>query len=130
MNLTVKDVFLALWHSILLIVIVSIIGMVTFGGFTYCFVNPKYTATAKLYVYNEKNDERYITTGDLTVSKSLVDTYLIIIRSDPVLEQVADKLKGTYPELTANQRYDYGKRYQRNRGVLYFGYFAKQANGC
>lgn len=50
MNLTVKDVFLALWHSILLIVIVSIIGMVTFGGFTYCFVNPKYTATAKLYV--------------------------------------------------------------------------------
>ena len=68
MNLTVKDVFLALWHSILLIVIVSIIGMVTFGGFTYCFVNPKYTATAKLYVYNEKNDERYITTGDLTVS--------------------------------------------------------------
>ena len=103
MNLTVKDVFLALWHSILLIVIVSIIGMVTFGGFTYCFVNPKYTATAKLYVYNEKNDERYITTGDLTVSKSLVDTYLIIIRSDPVLEQVADKLKGTYPELTAKK---------------------------
>ena len=103
MNLTVKDVFLALWHSILLIVIASLIGMVTFGGFTYCFVNPEYTATAKLYVYNEKNDDRYITTGDLTVSKSLVDTYLIIIRSDPVLEQVADKLHGTYPELTAKK---------------------------
>lgn len=103
MNLTVKDVFLALWHSILLIVIVSLIGMVTFGGFTYCFVNPEYTATAKLYVYNEKNDDRYITTGDLTVSKSLVDTYLIIIRSDPVLEQVANKLRGTYSELTAKK---------------------------
>ena len=103
MNLTVKDVFLALWHSILLIIIISLIGMATFGGFTYCFVNPRYTATAKLYVYNEKNDERYITTGDLTVSKSLVDTYLIIIRSDPVLEQVADKLHGTYPELTAKK---------------------------
>ena len=103
MNLTVKDVFLALWHSILLIVIVSLIGMVTFGGFTYCFVNPEYTATAKLYVYNEKNDDRYITTGDLTVSKSLVDTYLIIIRSDPVLEQVAEQLKDTYPDLTAKK---------------------------
>lgn len=103
MNLTVKDVFLALWHSILLIVMVSLIGMVTFGGFTYCFVNPEYTATAKLYVYNEKNDDRYITTGDLTVSKSLVDTYLIIIRSDPVLEQVAEQLKDTYPDLTAKK---------------------------
>ena len=103
MNLTVKDVFLALWHSILLIIIASFIGMAAFGGFTYCFVKPEYTATAKLYVYNEKNDDRYITTGDLTVSKSLVDTYLIIIRSDPVLEQVADKLRGTYPDLTAKK---------------------------
>lgn len=103
MNLTVKDVFLALWHSILLIIAASLIGMVAFGGFTYCFVDPEYTATAKLYVYNEKNDERYITTGDLTVSKSLVDTYLIIIRSDPVLEQVAEKLRGTYPDLTAKK---------------------------
>lgn len=103
MNLTVKDVFLALWHSILLIIIASFIGMAAFGGFTYCFVKPEYTAIAKLYVYNEKNDDRYITTGDLTVSKSLVDTYLIIIRSDPVLEQVADKLRGTYPDLTAKK---------------------------
>ena len=103
MNLTVKDVFLALWHSILLIIIASFIGMAAFGGFTYCFVKPEYTATAKLYVYNEKNDDRYITTGDLTVSQSLVDTYLIIIRSDPVLEQVADKLRGTYPDLTAKK---------------------------
>lgn len=103
MNLTVKDVFLALWHSILLIVIASLIGMAAFGGFTYCFVKPEYTATAKLYVYNEKNDDRYITTGDLTVSKSLVDTYLIIIRSDPVLEHVARKLRSTYPDLTAKK---------------------------
>ncbi len=103
MNLTVKDIFLALWHSILLIVIASLIGMAAFGGFTYFFVKPEYTATAKLYVYNEKNDDRYITTGDLTVSKSLVDTYLIIIRSDPVLEQVANKLRGTYPDLTAKK---------------------------
>ena len=103
MNLTVKDVFLALWHSILLIIIASLIGMAAFGGFTYCFVNPEYTATAKLYVYNEKNDDRYITTGDLTVSKSLVDTYLIIIRSNPVLERVADTLRGTYPALTAKK---------------------------
>lgn len=103
MNLTAKDVFLALGHSILRIVLASLVEMALFGGFTYCFVEPEYTATAKLYVYNEKNDERYITSGDLTVSKSLVDTYLIIIRSDPVLERVADKLRGTYPELTAKK---------------------------
>ena len=103
MNLTVKDVFLALWHSILLIMIASVACMALFGGFTYFFVNPEYTATAKLYVYNEKNDERYITSGDLTVSKSLVDTYLIIIRSDPVLEQVAYTLQRTYPDLTAKK---------------------------
>lgn len=101
MNMTVKDIFLALWHSIIMIIVVSVVFMVLFGGLTYFFVAPEYTATAKLYVYNEKTDERYITSGDLTVSKSLVSTYLIIIRSDPVLEQVADKLSDTYPGLTA-----------------------------
>ncbi len=103
MNLSVKDIFLALWHSKILIIIVSVVFMIIFGGVTYFFVAPEYTATAKLYVYNEKTDDRYITSGDLTVSKSLVSTYLIIIRSDPVLEKVAEKLNGTYPELTAKK---------------------------
>lgn len=101
MKLTIKNILLALWHSILPILMVSVVMMTLFGGFTYLFIEPEYTATAKLYVYNEKTDDRDMTSGDLTVSKSLVNTYLIIIRSGPVLEQVADRLRPVYPEISA-----------------------------
>lgn len=101
MNLTFKDVFMALWRSIILIIASALICTAVMSGFTFLFVSPEYTSEAKLYVYNEKNDEKYITSGDLTVSKSLVDTYLIIIRSDPVLEEVARRLKSAYPDITA-----------------------------
>lgn len=103
MKLTLKDIAMTIWRSIVLIIVASLIGALIFAGVTYFFINPEYTATAKLYVYNEKTNEQYISSSDLTVSKSLVDTYLIIIKSDPVLEKVQQDLKSEYPSLTTKQ---------------------------
>ena len=103
MNLTVRDVLLTLRKRISLILATALLGAVLMGGVTFLFVRPLYTAEAKLYVYNERADENYMTSGDLAVSKSLVNTYLIIIRSSPVLEEVTERLNKTYPELTAKE---------------------------
>ncbi len=103
MNLTLKDIFMSLWRSIYLIVIAALVGTLLFGGATYFFIEPEYTATGKLYVYNERSNEGYITQGDLVVSKSLVDTYLIIVKSAPVLNEVAEDLQDKYPGITADE---------------------------
>lgn len=101
MRLTVKDVFLTLWHSIWVIVFSSVLGVILFYTGTRMFIEPEYTATAKMYVYVDKVDGFTISSSDLSVSKSLVDTYLIIVESAPVLEEVADILDDKYVGLTA-----------------------------
>ncbi|MDR0914809.1 MAG: hypothetical protein LBM65_06615, partial [Oscillospiraceae bacterium] len=103
MKLTLKDMLLILWKRLALIILAIIIGAGVSLAYTFVFVKPEYTATAKLYVYNERTDSNYITSGDLTVSKSLVDTYLIIIKSNPVLNEVANKLSKNYPQITPSE---------------------------
>ncbi len=101
MRLSVKDVLLTLLHSIWIIIVASVLGASIFFAGTYFFIDPEYTATAKLYVYIEKGEGVSLSQGDLAVSKQLVDTYLIIVESDPVLEMVAETLNSKYPSLTA-----------------------------
>lgn len=56
-------------------------------------VTPLYTATASLYVYSNTNRiQGQITSSDLTASQELVNTYIIVIKSDTVLEKVIAKL--------------------------------------
>ncbi len=107
MRLTLRDIAMTIWRSIAIIIAVSVFAAVLFAGGTYLFVNKEYTATAKLYVYNEKTVENIISSSDLAVSKSLVDTYLIIIKSDPVLEQVQEDLSARYPDLTTRKILSY-----------------------
>lgn len=59
---------------------------------TYVFIDPIYSAKTTLYVYNRDQRESTITTSDITVSKTLVDTYIIILKSDAVLSDVAQEV--------------------------------------
>lgn len=88
MELDIKDILSIIKKGIVLIIVLTLLGAVLMGTYTYLCVSPKYTATAKMYVYNERSaSTQYISSSDLTVSKSLVDTYLIIIKSRPVVER-------------------------------------------
>ncbi|MDR0491828.1 MAG: hypothetical protein LBH28_11360 [Oscillospiraceae bacterium] len=56
-------------------------------------MTPMYSATAKMYVNNAvEKASTTITTSDISASKSLVQTYIAIIRSDTVLYDVIDKI--------------------------------------
>lgn len=103
MEISLKDLLISIWRSKFLIIVSALIGAVLLGSYTYFLVSPQYTATAKMYVYNEKSELEVITASDIAVSKSLVETYLVIVRSDPVLEETAKRLKGTYSTITKEE---------------------------
>ena len=59
---------------------------------------PKYTASASLYVYNNKDErmDNTITSTDLNTSQQLVQTYIVILTSNTVLQKVTEELNGQY----------------------------------
>ncbi|MDR0671562.1 MAG: hypothetical protein LBF64_04540 [Oscillospiraceae bacterium] len=71
-----------------------LLGAALIGGaaallITRFFITPMYAATIKLYVNNSiEPGVSSISSSDITASKSLVDTYITIIRSDTVLDEV------------------------------------------
>lgn len=68
-------------------------------GATVWLMTPQYAATVKMYVNNSAEVGTSITSSDITASKSLVETYITIIRSDAVLEDARDA--GRLPYTTA-----------------------------
>lgn len=89
---TVNNILDILMRRLWLIVVLVCMG----GGiaFTYSqYILPKkYTASVTLYVYNQA-DGRQMTATDVAFSNKLVDTYMVILKSNYVLEKVSDKIK-------------------------------------
>ena len=54
-------------------------------------VTPQYSSTTKVYVVNQKKDDKAITTQDVQLGSLLVKDYKEIILSNKVMEDVADK---------------------------------------
>ena len=61
-------------------------------------IRPTYTASAKLYVQSgEQGSQSY---SDLNYSRMLVNTYLVIFKSETVTQKAAATLQSRYPTLT------------------------------
>lgn len=59
---------------------------------TELLIVPKYKAEISMYVYSAKREEGDISNAQLTASKELVKTYIVILKSKTVLNQVIDNL--------------------------------------
>ena len=83
-----------LMQSISMIVAVTIIAGIIAFVYSETMVVPEYESTVSLYVNNEsgKNTDKILGT-DITASQMLVDTYIIIIKSNTVLNEVCEKLE-------------------------------------
>lgn len=73
------------------VLIIGIIASVATALLCNFLIVPKYSSTAKLYVNTTQEQSALLTQSDLTVAKSLVATYIVVIESDAVLERVADE---------------------------------------
>ena len=87
-------VFHALMDRAWLIVIVSIICAVVTFAFTFFFITPMYESSAMFYVNNNSfsvgDASLSISSGDLTTSRNLVDSYLVILNTRETLNDVID----------------------------------------
>ena len=90
----------ALWKNILAIALVAVIfGSAAFGC-TAFLIEPKYQATASLYVNNSSfslgNTSFSISNAELSASNSLVSVYIYILNSRTTMEDVIKEADLTY----------------------------------
>lgn len=98
--IVVKYKELDLWQLLLILskrLVAILLSVVLCGSFGFLLsqyvIKPIYTATASLYVYSDINrSQNQITSSDLTASQELVNTYIVVIKSDTVLRQVINNL--------------------------------------
>ncbi len=76
------------------IVLCLVVGAAIAAVWTTQFITPMYKASVTFYVNNSRNDQQVdsITTQSLNASQQLVNTYMTIIRSNTVMEAVAESL--------------------------------------
>ena len=87
------------------IIAITLLAAIATFAVTYYFITPQYTATAMLYVNNSSfslgNTSFSISQGELSAAQSLVDTYVVILKSRTTLEDIIerDSLEYDYEEL-------------------------------
>ncbi len=94
MEIDLQRIVSAVWSKIWLIVIVSILSAVVALGVTVFFITPQYQSSAMFYVNNNSfsvSDAAFsITSGDISVAKDLVDSYIVILKTRTSLNDVID----------------------------------------
>ena len=81
-----------------LIILTGILGAALFFGVTYFFIEKEYTASATIYVNNMNGNANVsnITSSDVSASVMLVQTYLSIIESNSIYEEVIEETELDY----------------------------------
>lgn len=95
MEIDLARLFGALWRRAWAILLAAVLfGAVAFG-YTQFMVTPLYKARTLLYVNNSTiavgDTKVSISSGDLTAAKSLVDTYMVILKSRTTLNEVIEQ---------------------------------------
>ncbi len=80
-----------------IVIITVIFGMITFALSEF-FITPKYESSITMYVNNRRSDaeatsETKTLSSDITASQQLVPTYIEMIKSNNVLQEVCDVVK-------------------------------------
>ena len=94
-----------LWEHALLIVLVTVLCAAIAFAFTKYLVTPTYRSSVLIYVNNRAvsfgDASISIGSGDISASRSLLSTYIVILKARSTLEEVATEsgLDYTYEEL-------------------------------
>ncbi|MEG0779010.1 MAG: Wzz/FepE/Etk N-terminal domain-containing protein [Oscillospiraceae bacterium] len=96
-EIDLQQIFSIIWNKLWFVVLSTVILGVGALCVSKFFLTPLYTASASMYVYSESNRvNNAITASELNTSQQLVQTYIVILTSNSVLDQVSDKLGGAY----------------------------------
>lgn len=94
-DIDLRKIFAMLKKRIIYIILGTLITAVLAGCITEFLITPTYTASCTMYVYSNTDrvsTDSSIGQGELTASQQLVNTYIVVLESDFVLEDVIESL--------------------------------------
>lgn len=93
-NFTINDIITIILKRLWLIIVMALVGGLISFSYSQYVVPKKYTSKITLYVYNDKSGQvnQALNSNDFVFSARLVDTYMVILKSDTVLETVSSKI--------------------------------------
>ena len=93
-EIDLKRIFKAVWSRFWIVCVSAILGAIIALAGTILLITPKYQSSAMFYVNNNSlsvGDASFsLTSSDITAAKSLVDTYIVILKSRACLNDVID----------------------------------------
>ena len=91
LEIDLKRMVVVLWSNLWIILLVTaLLGGMAFG-YAWFSITPTYSASTQMYVNNNYPDSPGYSASQLTAAQELADTYIVIMRSRPVLDAVAEK---------------------------------------
>ena len=131
---SIEKIFRVVLAKLWIIITVSVIAAVIMAVATIYLINPVYSSTAKFYVQNDATGiNESLTSQDLSAAKSLVDTYIVMIKTDTVLKEVADLADVDYDPEELSDMMKFAVEYEGPiavrypRGTAYDGYSEHRA---
>ncbi|MDD3228840.1 MAG: Wzz/FepE/Etk N-terminal domain-containing protein [Oscillospiraceae bacterium] len=106
LEINLTQIFKALWHRLWAIILAAVIAGGALFSYAAFFVTPLYEAQALLYVNNSSfslgSTSFSISSSELTAAQSLVDTYIVILKTRTTLNEVIEKagVDYSYEELS------------------------------
>ena len=93
-----KVILSIILYRIKWIIISTIVGIIAAFIITQLFIAPKYTSSISLYVKNvtDPANAGYLSNDYFTASQKLVNTYIVIMKNDRVLDDVSKQLNSKY----------------------------------
>lgn len=83
-----------IWQKAWLVALACVVGAAVAFAVTFFFITPQYQSEAMFYVNNSSisvgETSLSISSGDITASKDLVDTYIVILNTRETLNEVID----------------------------------------
>lgn len=105
LEINLQRIFNTIWNRLWAVILVGILGAIIALGVTHFFITPMYQASAMFYVNNSSlsvGDASFsISSSDITASKSLVDSYIVILNTRETINDVAEYagVKYSYREI-------------------------------
>ena len=104
-KIDVKKLFLFLLKHLWIILLCAGIGFGWLFVKTAYYTKDTYTASATMYVINGNPNlvnYQYTNVNDLNSAVALLDTYMVVVRSNKVMDVVAERLQNNYPGISAD----------------------------
>ena len=102
-EINLGDIFQILLSNWIYILLAGAIVAVAVGLFTHFFIKKEYTASSSMYIYTtaDQYQNGTISYNELSAADNLIKTYQVIVKSNSVLDVIAERFNAEHPEHAA-----------------------------